>query len=278
MTPDNKLFIETEVNRSLGSLLVLLTDFVEKQMELERLLKVAFLLLRSGVRTDNSVFAEVAKRCLIEQKADGGFIDVEDSAWAVAFLKRYPELVDEYKHGLIWLRQRQLESGGWGKNERDTGRIPITGVLLYLLPELANIKSLRWIEKAWKEDYIQQPALTYKAAFSFMALKTTNSMFSDQTLFKDTEKWLESQQNDDLGWGPWRGHPVGSSPFCTGVALVGLLQYPNLVDKQVIVNGLEWIQKKQLPGGLWSDHYIEEGSAWCFYALTEGYRFLKRHP
>jgi len=38
---------------------------------------------------------------------------------------------------------------------------------------------------------------------------------------------------------------------------------------------LKWIKRNQLGDGLWADHYIEEGSAWCFYALTEGYKFLK---
>ena len=57
--------------------------------------------------------------------------------------------------------------------------------------------------------------------------------------------------------------------------MTGLLQYPNRIDPKVITKGLKWIEKNQLQDGLWPDHYIEEGSIWSFYALTEGYKLLK---
>jgi len=67
---------------------------------------------------------------------------------------------------------------------------------------------------------------------------------------------------------------VGSTSFCTGVVIRALLEYPDRIDLNVIANGLEWIEKNQLEEGLWPDHYIEEGSAWAFYALAGGYKFL----
>ncbi len=99
--------------------------------------------------------------------------------------------------------------------------------------------------------------------------------FLDSHLFNDTLDWLISQQNEDYGWGYCQRQPVGSTPFCTGVAITGLLQYPDKVAPEVIANGLKWIEENQLEEGLWPDHYIEEGSVWAFYALTEGYKFLK---
>lgn len=263
------------IKKSMLALLLTTNQYLEKFIELDRVIKPVVILQKSGVNNNNSIFSKSAKMCLMEQKNDGGWISVEDSVWILAFLKEKSDYFTEYKNGLKWLKEQQLSDNSWGKTSRDIGRIPITGLLLYLLPELSNEKSFLWIENKWKKDFSITPKLTYKGAFCLMALKSANRQFTDKNLVDNTLKWLASQQNDDFGWGPWRGHPIGSSPYCTGVALVGLLQYPDLVDRQVIVNGLEWIRRNQLENGLWPDHYIEEGSAWCFYALTEGYKFLK---
>lgn len=248
---------------------------LEKEIEAERIVRVAFLLIKSGAVKQGTVFQDVVEFCVSKQKADGGWIGVEDSVWSVAFLKEYKECSQEYANGLEWLKKQQLGSGGWGKTSRDLPRIPITGILLFLLPELSNIKSLGWLESEWRGDFASNPKLTYKGAFCLMALKSCNFRFIDVALFDNTLRWLMSQQNEDGGWGPWKGHPVGSTPFCTGVALTGLLQYPKKIDQKVIAIGLEWIEKHQLKNGLWPDHYIEEGSIWSLYALTEGYKFLK---
>jgi hypothetical protein len=56
--------------------------------------------------------------------------------------------------------------------------------------------------------------------------------------------------------------------------LVSLLHYSDELPQKVLLNGLEWIKKKQLPNGLWAYHYIEDGSSWTLYALTMGYNFL----
>ena len=108
-----------------------------------------------------------------------------------------------------------------------------------------------------------------------MTLKSNNYQFDDSDLLNNTIDWLQSQQNEDYGWGPCKGQPIGSTPFCTGVALIGLLQYPDKIDQSIISNGLNWIENNQLENGLWPDHYIEEGSIWSLYALTEGYKLLK---
>ncbi len=269
--------IYTSIQRGLTGLCITLEDFFKREIELARIAKIVVILYKDGLNLNNVLIEKIEEQCLKTQKSDGGWISVEDSFWITAFLKTRNDL-REYENGLKWLKSWQLTNGSWGKTNRDIGRIPTTGLLLYLLPELSNDKSFSWLEQEWHKDCAINPKLTYKGAFCLMALNSTNRQFTDKNLFENTLKWLASEQNDDFGWGPWRGHPVGSSPFCTGVALVGLLQFPDLVDRQVIVNGLEWIRKKQLPNGLWPDHYIEEGSAWCLYALTEGYRFLKSHP
>lgn len=263
------------IQKGLTGLLLVLREYLGKQIELERIVRVAVLLMRSGVNQNNSIFQEISKRCLAEQKDDGGWIGVEDSIWCVAFLKNFEEYFQGYKNGLDWLKGQKLKNNGWGKTSRDIGRIPITGILLYLLPELSNVDSLRWLESEWEREFSINPKLTYKSAFTLMAFKRNDCQFLDSHLFNDTLDWLISQQNEDYGWGYCQGQPVGSTPFCTGVALTGLLQYPDRIAPNIIANGLKWVEKNQLTEGLWPDHYIEEGSAWTFYALTEGYKFLK---
>jgi hypothetical protein len=267
--------IQSSIQKSLTELCMTLENFYERAIELERIVKVSVLLSKNGLRLNNILFDKIEEKCLKTQKSDGGWIGVEDSLWITAFLKLSQVYFKQYENGLKCLKYWQLANGAWGKTNRDIGRIPTTGLLLYFLPELSNEAGLEWLRKEWETDFVLNSKLTYKGAFFLMGMKNTIYPLIHNQVIENTLSWLASEQNDDFGWGPWRGHPVGSSPFCTGVALIGLLQYPDLVDRQVIVNGLEWIQKKQLPNGLWPDHYIEEGSAWCFYALTEGYKFLK---
>ncbi len=275
MSRNNNKIYQTAIQKGLAALFLVLRQYLEKQIELERIVRVAVLLMKSGVNQNNSIFREMAKRCLTEQKDDGGWIGVEDSVWCVAFLKGFEEYSQAYKSGLDWLKVQKLKNGGWGRTNRDIGRIPITGTLLYLLPELSNVDSLRWLEGEWKREFDLNPKLTYKSAFTLMAFKRSDRQFLDTHLLNDTLDWLTSQQNEDYGWGYCLGHPVGSTPFSTGVAITGLLQYPDKIDQNVIANGLKWIEKNQLEEGLWPDHYIEEGSIWAFYALTEGYKFLR---
>jgi len=144
------------------------------------------------------------------------------------------------------------------------------------LLELSNPGNLKWLENEWKKEFNLDPKLTYKCAFTLMAFNKNKYQFDSGHLFSDSLDWLISQQNDDYGFGPWKRHSMGSDPWCTGISLIGLLQHPDKVPKQVIYNCLEWLKEKQLPNGLWSYHYIEEGSIWALYALTEGYRFLYR--
>ena len=267
--------IKKTIEKGLTALLMILRGYIQKGIDIERIARVGLLLNKSGVSIHNSIFQEIARRLSTQQKSDGGWVGVEDSIWNIAFMKEFEEYSRKSKIGLNWLRKQQLESGGWGKTSRDIGRIPITGLLLYLLPELSNNESMYWLENDWKKEFCLRPRLTYKGAFSIMAIKTCKHQFAERTLLDKTLDWLASQQNEDCGWGPCKGHPVGSTPFCTGIAIAGLLHYPKKINKKVISNGLEWIQKNQLEDGLWPDHYIEEGSIWSFYALTEGYKLLK---
>ena len=261
------------IQRGLIGLFRTLQEYLDKGIELERLCRVAVLLGQSGVNRNNSVFKKIAKRCFAEQKMDGGWVGVEDSVWCVAFLRAFEEYHDAFENGLSWLEDQKLKCGGWGKTKRDVGRIPITGTLLYLLPELSDHDSCKWLEDEWKREFSLRPRLTYKCAFALMGLQKSGYQFIESELLDNSVQWLVSQQNEDCGFGPWTGHSVGSDPWCTGVSVIGLLQYPDKVSESIIINSLKWLDAKQLPNGLWSCHYVDEGSSWALYALAKGYCF-----
>lgn len=265
------------IQRGLVALFQILQEYLDKGIDLERICRVAVLLCQSGVNRRNSIFKKIAKRCSTNQKKDGGWIGVEDSIWCTAFLREFKEYEynSAFQSGLNWLEKQKLKDGGWGKTKRDSGRIPITGTLLYLLPELSNIDSCRWLEHEWKKEFGLHPRLTYKSAFTLMALKKNNHQFADTDLLDNSLNWLISQQNEDHGFGLWKGHCMGSDPWCTGVSIIGLLQYPDKVPERVISNSLRWLKEKQLQNGLWPYHYVEEGSSWALYALARGYSFLR---
>jgi prenyltransferase beta subunit len=263
------------LKKALVSLFLILPQYLEKSIELERISRVSALLIKGGANKNNYYFQEILRRCLLEQKPDGGWIDVSDSIWSVALLKEYERFTQAYKNGLNWIKDQEQLNGSFGKTKRDIGRITITGPALFLLPELSNKITLQWLEEEWKKEFALRMKLSYKCSFVLMATKSSGCRFRDPGLLDSSFTWLSSQQNEDYGWGPCKGHPIGSTPFCTGVALAGLLQYPEKVDRNIVCNCIKWLEKKQLEDGLWPDHYIEEGSAWCFYALTQGYKFLK---
>lgn len=267
--------IETTIQRSVISLSQVAKEFLRKRIELTRICRVAVLLKKSGVNPNTILYHELAEKCIDLQRDDGGWTDVVETLWCTALLNSFDEFSDHVKSGLKWLRDQRHNDGGWGKSIRDPARIPVTGLLLYLLPQLSSDKDLKWLENKWYQEQEFEPCLTYKAAFTLMAFSQNNYHPENQDLISKTVCWLSSQQNDDGGWGPWRDHPVGSDPWCTGIDMVGLLQHPDEIPQKVSWKASKWLREKQLPNGLWPYHYIEEGSTWALYALVMGYSLLK---
>ena len=222
---------------------------------------------------------EAVNYILDKQQDDGGWSDVLETAWALAFLggtSSTGKLDEEYKKGMGWLEREKTVRGVWGRTSRDMPRIPVTGWVLTLLPELADEKSLSWLEKEWQKDLISETKLTYKGALTLMAFASTKAEPKDRSLIPNTIEYLMSEQNEDGGYAPWKGHPVGSEPWSTGIDLLGLTVFPDLVRPEVVERTLDWLGKNQLPNGLWPCHYIEEGSAYCYWGAVEGMKYLKR--
>lgn len=258
------------------SLLLTINIFLQKEIELTRICRLAVLLIKSGVNPNNFLFKKIAAKCIAMQRDDGGWSDVPETMWCASFLNlsnNYPNSVEK---ALEWINEQSHGMQGWGNSLRDSARIPVTGLILYLLPQLSSVGYLKWLESEWKKEWQSEPCLNYKAAFTLMAFCKNNYSPGDKEIISKTLYWLAGQQNDDGGWGPWKDHPVGSDPWCTGICLVSLLHYPDELTQEVLYNALEWIKEKQLPNGLWAYHYIDDGSAWALYAMTMGYSLLDK--
>ena len=266
--------IETAIHRGVISLSQISRDFLCKGIELTRICRVAVLLKESGINPDTILYHKLAEKCIDMQRDDGGWTDVVETMWCTSLLNFFGEFSGSVEKALKWLRGQSYKDGGWGKSIRDPARIPITAVLLYLLPQLSSDEDLKWLENKWYEERELEPCLTYKAALTLMAFRKNDYHPENQNLISGTVRWLSGQQNDDGGWGPWKGHPVRSDLWCTGIDMVGLLQYPDEIPQKVLWKALKWLRKKQLPNGLWPYHYIEEGSSWALYALVMGYSLL----
>ncbi len=269
---------QVAIFRGILALARLVLDLLQKGIELERPCRAAYFLIKSGVGTNHTTFRHLAERSIEQQKEDGGWLDVTSTMWCTAFLQLVNPSSASVDKALLWLERQRHKDGSWGTSLRDIGRIPITGSVLSFIPQLVSECSLEWLEKQWMRECELNPKLTYKAALSLMAFGRNDYHPSDELLIPGTLEWLAKQQNEDRGWGPWKNHPVGSTPSCTGMALLGLLQYPDMVDSAVLRSGADGLVKGQLEGGLWPDHYIDEGSAWALWALSETLAFLACDP
>jgi len=271
-------FIHTEnaIQNGIDALSQIVEEFLKKNIELVRVCRTAVLLMECGVNPFNAVFNELVYKCIKYQRKDGGWTDVEETLWCTTFLAIYENYLDKVYKAINWLEKQEHKDGCWGKSVRDFGRIPLTSLLLCFLPQLKSETRLKWLEDKWCWEQKLQPNLTYKAALTIMAFSRHNFNPEHNQLLNKTLAWICGQQNEDGGWGPWRNHPIGSDPWCTGICLVSLLHFPDILSKDLLNTGLKWIMEKQLSTGLWAYHYIEDGSAWALYALTKGSSILSR--
>lgn len=241
----------------------LLRQLLANDIETPRSCKTACLLLLSGIST-NSIPPELKERIYIEQHEDGGWVGPDDTMWALLFLRLMGYHSDKcYEKGLLFLENSRANEYGWGRSERDIPRIPVTGRILHFFPELCISPYVEGLLRLWQKE---RNSLTYKAAFTLAASHTASITPDRSILIKETVEWLISQQNDDGGFSPWKGHPVGSDIYCTSIALFGLMQYSALVPMETFTKSLKWMSRTQLNNGLWPYHQIEDGAAWGLYA------------
>lgn len=251
--------------RGIGSLKHMIHEMNTKGIELKRITKTASLLFQSGLSV-NSIDSVIIERCLKEQHPDGGWVSIVDTMWNTFFLSRVSEkeFSKEIEAGILFLQKQKNSDGLWGRSKRDMSRIPVTGILLYLFPELAEKSVLIKLEKLWSSEI---NSLTYKAGYTLMAFKKNNYIPINTGIIEDTLIWLQKNQRNNGGFGPWKEHPVKSDIFCTSIAVNGLIQYPELVDKKVFIKAHDYLVNTQLKNGIWPFHEIEDGASWAVFTL-----------
>ncbi len=263
---------DTHFIRAVGSLRAMVKEMNRKKLDVNRITKTAYILVSIGIST-NSIPQEVTTRCLDEQHEDGGWVSVVDTMWNVSFLKILGQ--DKYgshvAKGIEFLRKQANGDDLWGRSARDRSRIPVTGMMMFLLPELATKERLSNLEALWISE---QNSLTYKAAYTLMCFRRCRYTPQQRDLIEQTVAWLSANQRPDGSYAPWKDHPVPSDIFCTSVSSFGLLQYPHLVSFSCFRSALEWIRQTQLPQGIWPFHEIEDGASWGIWALSELAKFV----
>ncbi|MBQ7217204.1 MAG: terpene cyclase/mutase family protein [Synergistaceae bacterium] len=257
------------VNRTAVSLLNMTGEMFRKGIELNRITRTCALLMMSGLEK-SSLKPQILVRLREAQRHDGGFTGNTDTLWNIKLMEYFPELQEQRTAAVRWLVSGNGETPGLGRTKRDMHRIPVTGLALYLLPEIASAEILDWLAGTWHSE---KNSLTYKAAYTLMAFHKCGYSPSRETLIPDTVEWLISQQQDSGGFAPWKDHPVGENVYFTAVAALGLMTAGKSAEAPVR-RACEYLCRTQLSSGIWPYHEIEEGAAWGMFALNEGEEFF----
>ncbi len=245
------------------------------ELEAGRLARAGYALLAGGCSIKGDFPGDNLSSYLAgSQQKDGGWADVEETLWCLGYLAAIGERYEvQSNRGKKWLASKQLPCGAWGKSERDQPRIPVTALASALVPDIVDCTALKWLANQWEADLDSSTQLTYKGAF-FLISQVHNQASYDEELVSRTIKYLSDEQEEDGGFSPWKGHPVGSNPWSTGVVLWGLSGVGGLIPKHTIKLALSWLKSKQLSNGLWPYHYLDDGTAMALIGISSALPFL----
>lgn len=268
--PNNLLSLS--VLKATTSLRAMLKEMLAKDIELWRITKTASLLLMSGL-SPSSIPKTIVNRSIKEQKEDGGWVAITDTIWNIVFLSLYDKSTNQQiiDNGIKYLEVNTNKSGLWGRSSRDMSRIPVSGLLLAMIPQLQKQCYLQKLEELWKSEI---NSITYKAAYTLMAFSSSKYIPQDSNIISDSISWLSMNQREDGSFAPWKEHPVASDVFYTSIAILGLLGYKEMVSIDVFKKALKWLEDNQLKSGIWAFHEIEDGASWGLYALKMLYEYL----
>ena len=231
--------------RSLSNMLL---EMDKKGIEIKRTTKTASLLILSGL-SPNSIPNKIIKRVINLQENDGGWVSIVDTMWNTFFLT----LIDKEKYrdnvvnGKNYLINQKNRHGLWGRSKRDMSRIPVSGILLYLFPDIANKMELKQLEALWDSEI---NSIVYKAGYTLMAFRKNEYLPQNREIINKTCRWLAGSQRNDGGFAPWIEHPVDSDVFCTSISILGLFQYPELVPDYTFKKAYSWLLDNRLNSGI----------------------------
>lgn len=246
-------------------------DALNRSLEPVRLARAGWALLSVGTGPAAPFWRRVTRRLLEARRADDGWADPEETAWAIGLIRFTKERnSDGISSATRWLESVRAAGGGWGRHPRDQARIPITGLISVLVPEVVKKTDLDWMTTEWQRDFESPVRLSYKAGFFLLAM----AQRQENDLVVRTISHLISDQNDDGGFGPWKGHPIGSDPWSTGVVLWGLSKWIDHIDAMVIEKALAWLRNTQLPSGYWPYHYLDDGTSLALIGAVSAMKAL----
>ncbi len=257
------------VINSVTGLAVFTLDSLCRKLEPCRLARIGYALLTGGCSI-NSRFpgTTLASYLVSSQQGDGGWSDVEETLWCLAYLTAFGDTYNsEISNGSRWLESVRLQCGAWGKSQRDQPRVPITALASCVIPEVVNKASLKWLAQQWEADLNSQTQLAYKGSY-FLLASAHGEAYYNSELINRTIEYLISEQEEDGGYGPWKGHPVGSDPWCTGIVLWGLSVVGAQAPRSTIERAVSWLESRQLSNGLWPYHYIDDGTAMALIGIS----------
>ena len=263
------------MKHAIGQLALFLEQALRTQLEPIRIARSAYALLGSGCSAKGTFpGSKIAAYLVDTQHDEGGWADTEETLWCLGYLTAFSHRYKlELAKGENWLASVQLPCGAWGKSERDQPRIPTTALATVLVPDIVLSTSLTWLTNQWEADLDNSTQLTYKGAF-FLLAHAHSQASQDNSLVNRTLAYLNSEQEEDGGFGPWKGHPVASDPWSTGVALWGFSRVGELAPRQTIERALSWLKSKQLSNGLWPYHYLDDGTAMALIGISSALPFL----
>jgi hypothetical protein len=271
--PFENLSLDTMLQKSYNWVKNVAIDFINRRMEIDRLSQLGYVLLRANEilpkqypyqrEIINNIFLQILQK----QNDDGGWKDVEETMWALATLKYHKEQTKCLNHGYEWLKKQKNSSGGWGRNNRDFSRIPVTCRIAILHNCICHADDFAWILSDLQHEVLDRKNtffLSYKAALPLVAFKKNNLEITNKNQLYDL---LSKEQNDDGGYAPWKNHPIGSEIVSSACALMAFSQEKGY-EKEI--NGIiNWMHKMQLPNGSWPYHFIDYGTSLGLWALLE---------
>lgn len=259
------------ITRASSCLTRFLGESLSRSMETVRIARAASALFFAGTIISNDLFQQIISLLLEKQRHDGGWSDIEETAWAQWCIS-YDR--NQIGNSLIiarnWLNNERLKTGGWGRHSRDYARIPITSLISALVPAIVKKEDIDWLKKEWASDFNGPVRLSYKAGFYLLAITKED----DDKLVAQTLSHLAQDQNEDGGFAPWKGHPIASEAWSTGVVLWGLSHWIDAIDRTVIEKALNWLERAQLPSGYWPYHYLDEGTSFALIGAVAAMKAL----